>query len=77
MDETNDFDMDNELLPHKKSIEDIVYDTRVVFLKILEMLLNKENPIPYILSESKNQFSFCIIVIIIGVLMLLISNLLK
>ena len=66
-----------ELLPHQKSIEDIVYDMRIVFFKVLEILLNKQNPIPYILSESKNQFSFCLIIIIIGILMLLISNLLK
>lgn len=66
-----------ELLPHQKSIEDLVYDMRIVFFKVLEILLNKQNPIPYILSESKNQFSFCLIIIIIGILMLLISNLLK
>jgi len=66
-----------EVLPHQKSIEELVYDMRIVFFKVLEISLNKQNPISYILSESKNQFSFCLIIIIIGILMLLISNLLK
>ena len=66
-----------EPLPHQKSIENIVYDMRIVFLKVLELSLNKQNPLPYILSENKIQFSFCLIVIIIGIMMLLISNLLK
>lgn len=77
MQESKKKELAKELLPHQKSIEDIVYDIRIVFFKVLEILLNKQNPISYILSESKNQFSFCLIIIIIGILMLLISNLLK
>lgn len=65
-----------EQLPHKKSIEEVVFDTRIVFFKLLEMTMNKENPIQYILSEKKNQFAFCIIVIVIGVFLLLLSNIL-
>ena len=68
---------DEETPPHKKKIEDIVYDVRVVFFKVLELILDRENPIPYILSEKRNQFSFCIIIIVIGIMMLLISNILK
>lgn len=75
--ESDEMKEDNEPLPHQKSIEDIIYDMRIVFFKVLEISLNKQNPLPYILSESKNQFSFCLIVITIGILMLLISNLLK
>ena len=77
--EINRQDMYNskELLPHQRSIESIVYDIRVVFLKVLEIALNKENPLPYILSENKTQFSFCLIVIILGILLLLISNIMS
>jgi hypothetical protein len=66
-----------ELLPHQRSIESIVYDLRVVFLKVLEITLNKQNPVPYILSENKTQFSFCLIIIILGILLLLISNIMS
>lgn len=66
-----------ELLPHQRSIESIVYDLRVVFLKVLEIILNKQNPLPYILSENKTQFSFCLIIIILGILLLLISNIMS
>ena len=65
-----------EILPHKKTIEEIIVDVREVFFDILEMVLNKENPIKYILSEDKNQFCFCIIVIVIGIILLLLSNIL-
>lgn len=67
----------NELLPHQRSIESIVFDLRVVFLKVLEIVLNKQNPLPYILSENKTQFSFCLIVIIIGIMLLLVSNIMS
>lgn len=64
-------------LPHQRKLEEIIFDARTLFFKILEMLLNKENPISLILSNDKNQLAFCVIVITIGVLMLLVSNLLK
>jgi len=64
-------------LPHQRKLEEIIFDARTLFFKLLEMLLNKENPIPLILSSDKNQLAFCVIVITIGVLMLLVSNLLK
>ena len=65
-----------EPLPHKKSIEEVVVDVRIVFFKVLDMTMNKQNPIQYILSEKRNQFAFCIIVITIGVFLLLLSNIL-
>ena len=64
-------------LPHQKTIEEIIFDTRIVFLELIKLLMKKENPIPYILSENKNQFSFCLIVIVIGIILLLFSNILK
>ena len=64
-------------LPHQRKLDEIIFDVRVVLLKVIEMLLNKENPLPFILSEERNQFAFCILVITIGVIMLLFSNLLQ
>ena len=60
-----------EELPHQKSLEEIAFDVRKVFLKVLELVLDKKNPIPYIISENKNQFAFCVLVITIGIIMLL------
>lgn len=62
---------------HKKNIGEILYHTRVTFFSVLGLLLDSKNPIPYILSEEMNQLSFCIIVLLIGIHMLLISNLLS
>ena len=61
---------------HKKNIGEILYHTRVTFFSVLGLLLDKKNPIPYIMSEDMNQLSFCIIILVIGILMLLVSNLL-
>lgn len=66
----------NETLPHKKSIEEVIVDIREVFLKVLNLVVDKKNPTQYILSEKKNQFAFCLIVIFIGVFLLLMSNIL-
>jgi hypothetical protein len=62
-------------LPHKKPIEDIIINIREMFYKILEMLIDKQNPIPYILSSPDRHFAFAILLIVIGSLLLLFSNL--
>jgi len=66
-----------KVLPHQKKLDKIIFDVRFVLLKIMEMLLNKENPLPFILSEEQHQFAFCILVITVGITMLLFSNLLQ
>jgi hypothetical protein len=62
-------------LPHNKPIEDIIINIREMFYKILEMLIDKQNPIPYILSSYDRHFAFAILLIVIGALLLLFSNL--
>ena len=63
-------------LLHQKSISEIIFNTRIVFFKTLEMILSNKNPITFIMSTDDNQLSICIIVIMIGILMLLVSNIL-
>jgi len=63
--------------PHQRSIEDIVMGMREIFFKTLEMLIDKENPIPYIYSSDYRQFDFTLFIIIIGALLLLFSNIMK
>jgi len=46
-----------------------------LFFKILEMLLDKENPIPYIMENERRQFTFALMILIIGGLLLFLSNL--
>jgi len=65
----------DKILPHKKPIEDIIINIREMFYKILEMLIDKQNPIPYIFSSPDRHFSFSILLIILGSLLLLFSNL--
>jgi len=75
----NYFLKDKEILedtPHKKPIIEIVKDVRIVFLEIINIIIKKENPIPYVMSNNTNQFSFCIIVIAVGVFLLLFTNIL-
>ena len=39
------------------------------------MLVNKQNPIPYIMSNDRIQFTFAILVLLLGGLILFLSNL--
>jgi hypothetical protein len=69
--------MSNNILPHQKSIEIIIINLREMIHIILNKLINKENPIPYINSTPDRFFTFSILLIIIGTLLLLLSNLMK
>lgn len=62
-------------LPHKKPVEDLIINIRNLFYLILEMLLDKQNPIPFIFSSPDRHFAFAILLIIIGSMLLLFSNL--
>jgi polyferredoxin len=72
-----DFEIINNILPHNKSIEINIINLREMIHIILYKLINKENPIPYINSSPDNFFMFAILLIIIGTLLLLLSNLMK
>jgi len=63
--------------PHQRSIEEIIISMRELFFKILEMLIDKENPIPYIFSSEYRQFDFTLFLLIIGTILLLFSNIMK
>ena len=64
-----------KLLPHQKPIEEIIVNIRELFYKTLEMLINKQNPIPYIMSTPDRYFSGSVFLIIMGTLLLLFSTL--
>jgi hypothetical protein len=66
-----------ELPPHKQPIEDVIIDIRDVFFQTLNLIEDKQNPIPYIYSSNKRQFSFSLFLIIFGTLLLLLSSLMK
>jgi len=73
----NKHEIINNNLPHKKPIEDVIINIRELFYKIIELLLDKKNPFPYIFSTPDRQFAFSVFLIIIGSLLLLLSNLMK
>ena len=56
-------------------IDDLGINMKNLFFEILEKLVNKENPIPYIMETEKRQFTFAIMILIIGGLMMFLSNL--
>ena len=72
----NDEIIENKL-PHEKSIEDIIISIKDVFYKIIELLFNRENPMGYIFSTPDRHFAFSLLLIIIGALLLLFSNILN
>jgi hypothetical protein len=76
---SNDMNKSDEVisskLPHKKPVEDVIINMRDLFYAILEMLIDKKNPIPWIFSSPDRHFAFAILLIIIGGLLLLFSNL--
>ena len=63
--------------PHEKTIEETIYEMRVVLSDVLSLLVDGKNPINYIFSSDNKQFAFCLLLLIIGITMLLISNILK
>ena len=67
----------NIILPHQRSIEDIIIIIRETFFKIIELISNKENPIPFIMSSPDRFFCMAVVMIILGCVLLLLSNLLK
>ena len=66
-----------DLLPHKQPIENVIIDIRDVFFQTLNLIEEGQNPIPYIYSSNKRQFSFSLFLIIFGTLLLLLSTLMK
>lgn len=62
-------------LPHKKPVEDVIINMRDLFYTILEMLIDKQNPVPYIFSSPDRHFAFACLLIFIGTLLLFFSNL--
>jgi hypothetical protein len=71
----------NKEIIQKKSenlifFEDLVINIKNLFFEILELLLDFKNPIPYILENEKREFEFAIMILLIGILLLFLSNLL-
>ena len=67
---------ENQKIPENLSYtNDLGINIKNLFFEILELLLNKENPIPYIMENEKRQFYFAIMILLIGGLLLFWSNL--
>jgi len=66
-----------DVLPHKQPIENVIIDIRDVFFQTLNLIEERQNPIPYIYSSNKRQFSFSLFLLIFGTLLLLLSTLMK
>ena len=68
-------EISDKILSYQKPVQDIIINIREMFYKSSEMLLNKQNPLPYILSTPDRQFSFAVLLVVLGALLLLFSNL--
>jgi len=67
---TTDYEDDNNNM-----MDDLGINMKNLFFKILEILADRESPIPYIMENSKRQFVFAIMIISIGGLLMFFSNL--
>ena len=56
--------------------EDLLINIKNLFFEIIELLLDFKNPILYILENEKKEFTFAIMILLIGILLLFLSNLL-
>ena len=65
------------LLPHQRPVEDIIIITRETFFHVLQLLADKKNPIPYIQDSPDRFFCIALVMIILGTLLLLLSNMMK
>lgn len=70
-------DINLVILPHERTIDKIVMGIRELFFKILELLIDKKNPMTYIYSSEYRRFDFAVLLIIMGALLLLLSNIMK
>jgi len=75
--EKNLNDVEIIILPHKEPIENVILNIRDLFFQILNLVEEKENPLPYIFSSDKRQFAFSLFLIIFGTLLLLLASLMK
>ena len=55
--------------------DDLGIDMKNLFFKILELLADSQNPIPYIMNSPRNQFVFAVMIISVGGLLMFFSNL--
>jgi len=67
-----DFDLQDD---NTTMIDDLGLNMKNLLFQILEILADGENPIPYIMNSSKNQFVFAVMIICIGGLLMFFSNL--
>jgi hypothetical protein len=59
----------------RKYTEDLGINLKNLFFDILEILANRENPMPYVMENPKKQFVFAVLILMIGVLLMFFSNL--
>lgn len=70
--------IDKELiLPHKKPIDDILINMRDTIYKTSNLIMEDKNPLPYIYSDFDIFFSFSAFILILGITMLLLSNIME
>lgn len=66
------------MLPHEKSVEIILYECRIVFINVMNLISSNSynEAYKYITSSHDNIFSFTLIFITIGFMLLLLSSML-
>ena len=69
--------VDNNYYPHKEPLDKIILNIRELFFIVLEMVIDKKNPIPFIMASETRKFSFALFLLIFGSLLLLLSTLMK
>ena len=71
------YSIENNYLPHQQPINVIINNVRELFFIVLEMVIDKKNPLPYIFASETRKFSFAVFLILFGTLFLLLATLMK
>jgi hypothetical protein len=63
--------------PHKENVESIITNVRNLFFIVLEMIIDKKNPIPFLFATESRKFYLSVFLLIFGTLLLLLASLMK
>jgi len=73
----DEYNVNNNYYPHKQTIQQIIINIRDLFFIVLEMIIDKKNPLPFIFAFETRIFSLSIFLLLFGSLLLLLASLMK
>jgi hypothetical protein len=69
-------DIQTEVLPHERPLGDIMINVRELIYVIIFSITSFKNPVTYVLSNPDRQFALTIFLVVLGSILLFVSNIL-